>query len=200
MSNFMKAVEKVLEHEGGYVDHPNDRGGATNWGITQKTYENWVGRNVTKEEIKNMPRGNAVAIYKDNYWDKVWGDKIKDYAVAFVIFDQAVNRGHKSAIRQAQKIVGASQDGIIGPNTLAKINAYNPKKFLEEYLKESEDFYKRLVDKNPSQSVFLKGWLHRVESLRDYGLANLGTIGISVGLVGAMALGAYLLMNQGKLA
>ena len=61
MPSHIDAIEKVLKHEGGYVDHPADKGGATNFGITQKVYEEFVKRKVTKDEIKNMPRGNAIA-------------------------------------------------------------------------------------------------------------------------------------------
>ena len=199
MANFTKAVEKVLEHEGGYVDHPLDRGGATNWGITQKTYESWVGRSVSKDEIKTMPRGNAIAIYKDLYWDKVMGDQIKDIAVAFVLFDQAVNRGVTSATKQAQQVLGIYPDGKLGPNTLERINNYDSKKFLEDYLQKSEDFYKNIVERNPSQVVFLKGWLNRVESLRDYAFSNITTVGISIGVIAAIAAGTYILMNKKKL-
>lgn len=192
MSNFDKAVNKVLLHEGGFVNHPNDRGGATNWGITQKVYEDFIGRSVSIDEIKNMPKGNAVRIYKEQYWDKVKGDEIKSYAIAFALFDQAVNRGHVSATKQAQKVLDIYPDGIFGNETLKHINNFNEKKFLEEYLKYSEDFYRTLVRNNPSQEVFLKGWLNRVESIRDYVEQNYTTIGISIGAVAAVAALAFL--------
>jgi lysozyme family protein len=201
MSNFLKAVEKVLKHEGGFVNHPADRGGATNWGITQKTYEKFMRRPVTVDEIRRMPKGNAVAIYKEDYWDKVGGDKIKKYAIAFVLFDQAVNRGHNRAIKQAQKILGLYQDGIIGPKTIAAINDTNETEFLNKYLAESEKAYRSIASANPSQVVFLKGWLNRVESLRDYAFNNLTTVGI--GLVGigiAVALAYFISQQTNRLA
>lgn len=197
MSNFSKAVEKVLEHEGGFVNHPNDRGGATNWGITQGTYEKFVGHSVTVDEIRNMPKGNAIAIYKQNYWDTVSGDKIKSYPIAFALFDQGVNRGPKRAIQQAQRVLGLTQDGMVGPATLAAINKMDEKQFINKYLEYSETFYRGLASNNPSQAVFLKGWLNRVESLRDYAYANLTTVaGISiVALVGIGAVAYYLSQN-----
>ena len=78
--SFQLAVEKVLKHEGGFVNHPDDRGGATNWGITQKVYEKFKGRPVTLAEMKNMPKSDAIAIYKAEYWDKVGGEPITELA------------------------------------------------------------------------------------------------------------------------
>lgn len=196
MSNFLKAVEKVLEHEGGFVNHPADRGGATNWGITQKTYEQFIGRPVTVDEIRRMPKGNAVAIYKQNYWDAVRGDEIKSYAIAFTLFDQGVNRGPKRAIKQAQKIMGLYQDGVIGPKTLQAINSIPEKDFLNSYLSESEKAYRSIVNANPSQQVFLRGWLKRVDSLRDYAFANLTTVGISVVVVAGLLAAAYFISQN----
>jgi lysozyme family protein len=164
MPTYVDAINKVLEHEGGFVDHKLDKGGATNWGITQRVYEEFVGRPVSKEEMKTMPKGNAIQIYKKNYWDKIKGDSIKDYAVAFLIFDAAVNSGVGNAVKLAQKIVGVVQDGGAGSKTVEAINKYDPNKFSQQYLSGRESFYKSIVDKNPAQSVFLKGWLNRVKA------------------------------------
>ena len=69
MSNAQTAINQVLVHEGGFVNHPADRGGPTNYGITKKVYEEFVGRPVSIQEIKDMPIGNVVAIYKEKYWE-----------------------------------------------------------------------------------------------------------------------------------
>jgi len=173
MSNFNKAVKKVLLHEGGYVDHPFDTGGATNWGITQGTYESYVGRKVTKDEIRNMPKGNAIQIYKELYWDKVAGDKIISYPISFIIFDQAVNRGVNTAIKQAQRVLGLPQTGFINNMTINALNNADEGSFVDDYLEESEEAYKKIVARNPTQEVFLAGWLKRVRSLRDYADRNM---------------------------
>lgn len=166
--SFIIAVEKVLAHEGGFVNHPADRGGPTNFGITQKTYSDFKKRPVTVEEVKNMPRSEAVQIYKQNYWDKILGDNFKFYSVAFVVFDQAVNRGVSSAVKQAQRIVGTTQDGSMGPVTLAAINAMGENDFISRYLAASLTFYDNLVSKDSSQSAFIKGWRNRISSIEDY--------------------------------
>jgi lysozyme family protein len=197
MSNFIKAVNKVLEHEGGFVNHPDDKGGATNWGITQKVYEQFLGRPVSINDIKNMPIDNAKSIYKSNYWDAVKGDYIKSYAKAFMLFDQAVNRGPRSAIKQAQRVSGTTPDGAIGPKTLEAINKMPEKSFIDNFITESESFYRGLVASNPSQSVFLKGWLNRVESLQDYAYKNMSKIGVGVA-VAVAGVGAYHILKKKK--
>lgn len=166
--NFDRAVKKVLLHEGGFVNDPVDRGGATNWGITKKTYEKWLGRGVSVDEIRNMPKGNAVVIYKDNYWDKVRGDDIEAYSISFALFDQAVNRGHYRAIRQAQLALGMFPVGSMDNETVLRLNNVDTTEFMKKYLEESRKAYRGIVDANPSQSKFLSGWMHRVRSIEKY--------------------------------
>lgn len=195
MASFKDAVEIVLKNEGGFVNNPLDKGGATNWGITQKVYEAWKGRPVTVTEMKNMPRSDAIAIYKKNYWDKVGGDAIKFYSVALTIFDQAVNRGISAAVKQAQRVAGVNQDGAIGAQTIAAINKTPESEFLNLFLKESEAAYKTIVSRNPSQEVFLKGWLKRVDHLRADAMKWLGTLNkpaLGIGLFAVTGLGIFL--------
>jgi lysozyme family protein len=74
--NFIKSLDTVLEHEGGYVDHPEDPGGRTNMGVTQAVYEKYLGRTVTEDEMKNIKIGDVRIIYRENYWDRVKGDDL----------------------------------------------------------------------------------------------------------------------------
>lgn len=208
--DYRDAINKVLEHEGGYVNNPLDLGKRTNYGVTQKVYEQFIGRKLVGPDtdapkgqpmseaetvMRTMPKGNAIAIYKKNYWDVIQGDKIKQYAVAAVIFDQAINRGHVAAVKQAQRVLGLTQDGKMGPVTLATLNGVKDTDFIPKYLAESITAYKTIVANNPSQSVFLNGWLKRVESLRTYasnlfGSINATTVGIgAAALVGAGIIG-----------
>ena len=202
MSNFKVAVEEVLKREGGFVNHPNDKGGATNMGITIGTLSKWLGRPATIDDVRNMTRDTAIAIYKKNYWDVVWGDKIKYYSVASAIFDQAVNRGPASALKQAQKIIGTTQDGIMGPKTLEALNKMPDSQFLPLYFSESASFYNRLVQNDPSQGVFLVGWLKRIQHLQDHVYGYLGTVQgqvVSVAVIASLAIGGYFIykmMNQ----
>jgi lysozyme family protein len=196
--DYRDAINKVLQHEGGYVNNPADRGGPTNFGVTQKTYSDFIGHQASIDEIKNMPIGNAITIYKKNYWDVIQGDKIKQYAIAAAIFDQAINRGHVAAVKQAQRVLGLSQDGKMGPVTLAAINATPDTSFIPKYISESITAYKTIVANNPSQAVFLNGWLKRAESLRQYAMGFLGsvnatTVGIGVVVVAMVGVGGFFL-------
>lgn len=213
MPSHIDAIEKVLKHEGGFVNIPQDRGGATNFGITKKVYDEWMRKRTgnpkyesTIDEIKKMPRGNAILIYKENYWDKIKGDQIKDYAAAFLIFDAAVNSGVSQAIRTAQRILGIVPDGVAGSEFLKHLNNSNPKDFAQKYLKEREDFYKALVAKNPSQKIFEKGWLNRVKDNLAYvsnwigtpvGKAAVGGFGILILGLAGFFLFRFLRRNKG---
>ena len=172
--NSDKAIDKVLKIEGNFVNNPLDRGGATNFGITQKTYEAYVGRKVSVSEIENMRVDEAREIYKRKYWDAIGGDYITSYPVAYIIFDQAANRGVSSALRQACKVAEVVQEGAINSAIIKAINLYDPELFIMEYLSASEDFYNALVAKDPTQKVFIKGWLNRVDKIRTYAEAQMG--------------------------
>lgn len=220
MPDYRDAIKKVLEHEGQYINHQADRGGRTNWGVTQKVYEEFIGRKLVgpatdapkgqpmseaETVMRNMPLGNAISIYKKNYWDKMQGDKIRKYAIAAAIFDQAINRGVSAAVKQAQRVLintfgygkqGITEDGNVGNLTINALNTVDEAKFLSSYLQESILAYNKIVQNNPSQSVFLKGWLKRVDSLRDYVSKNIGkinatTVGIGVGVILALGIGGY---------
>lgn len=174
--NSTKAITKLLKVEGGFVNNPLDTGGATNYGITKAVYEAYIGRTVTVAEIQNMPIGNAMEIYKSKYWDTIGGDYIKSYAVAYIIFDQGVNRGPASAIGQVCSVLGIPKVSAINSNIIEKLNNFDPEKFVELYLDQSAAFYNALVVSKPTQIIFLKGWLNRVADIRNYALANLGQV------------------------
>lgn len=230
MPDYRDAIKKVLQHEGGYVNNPKDRGRRTNLGVTQAVYEQFIGRKLKGSDtdapkgqpmeeaetvMRNMPLGNAIAIYKKLYWDKISGDQIRKYAIAAAIFDQAINRGTVAAVKQAQRVLKSSfnypsivEDGIIGKSTLTALNTVDETKFLNSYLQESILAYNQIVQRNPSQSVFLNGWLRRVDSLKDYVSKNIGkinatTVGIGVGVILALGIGSYFIykfVGQNKVA
>lgn len=146
------AVELILKHEGGYVNHPEDPGGETNMGISKRAYPD--------EDIKGMTKERAKKIYKTNYWDKVKGDELPA-PVALVCFDIAVMSGSRRACRMLQKAVGVTRDGIIGPLTLKAVReAYRTSEDVLvsklSYLRL--DFYKRLKHFD----TFGRGWTNRI--------------------------------------
>lgn len=111
--NFDQAFTKLLGHEGGYSNHPNDPGGETMWGITVKVAR----ENLYAGEMRDMPQMVAKAIYKARYWDKVHADSLP-VQVRFSVFDMAVNSGVSAAIKILQRSLSVKDDGIIGPKTL----------------------------------------------------------------------------------
>jgi lysozyme family protein len=165
-ANFFKSLEKVLEHEGGFVDHPEDPGGATNKGITHKTYSEFLGRPLEDvDELKNIPDEHVQLIYKQGYWDKVKGDDLPN-GVDFCVFDWAVNSGPSRAAKALQKAVMAAQDGAIGPKTLEAVSEFSAEDIVKSVAEQREAFYKSLR----TYSTFGRGWLRRNQETRDFAL------------------------------
>lgn len=166
MANFDLFISKLLRLEGGYVNHKNDKGGCTNKGITLGTLRQFYGYGVSCDDIKELTDKEAAEIYKKGYWDPCYGDKIECTRVAQILVDWAVNSGVKTAIKAVQKIVGTTPDGIMGPITLNAINTYGPHTLFDKIKEARIKFYEDIVKENPSQKVFLKGWLNRIDEFK----------------------------------
>ena len=153
MASFEISIEKVLKHEGGYDFIQGDAGGETNFGISKKSYPN--------EDIKNLTRARAVEIYRRDFWEKIYGDKISNQLTADSIFDASVNMGVSRAVKIAQSAAGVISDGIIGKETLLAINLQDPKNYLPKFSLEKIRFYASLCNKDRENSKFLLGWINR---------------------------------------
>ena len=165
MADFSKYAPKLLQFEGGYVYHPLDQGGPTCKGVTLRTYQQYFGSHKTAEDLKNISYGEWKEIMKKGYWDKCRADEIDNQSVAEIIADWCVNSG-QTGIRKTQDVLGVKPDGIVGPKTLSAIKSANPKELHERLWQARYQFYHSLVKKNPSQKVFLKGWLNRLEHFK----------------------------------
>lgn len=159
MAEFTQDIQRwILKTEGGYVDHPRDPGGATNLGITHRTLANWRGvPSVTKADVRNLTVDEAMAIYKDQYWDTVRGDRLPrglDYAV----FDYAVNSGPSKAAKDLQRVLGVSVDGIVGAETLAAAHAASAVQTIEDLSERRYAFVKGLS----TFGTFGRGWTRRI--------------------------------------
>lgn len=142
--NFDYALKCVLEHEGGYVDHPNDPGGATNYGITIHTLRAWRHNpNLTSIDVRDMLQEEAESIYRENYWDAVQADDLPS-GLDLAVFDAAVNKGPKRAARLLQQALGVAADGIIGPITLSHANRSSLSNTLQEFMARRMNHYGRL--------------------------------------------------------
>ena len=164
--NFDKCLEMLLKHEGGFVNHPRDPGGMTNLGVTKKVYEKWMGREVTEQEMRDLTPEMVAPIYKKNYWDKVRGDDLPS-GVDWCAFDWAVNSGAGRPAKAIQSVVGATQDGAIGPKTLAAVEAHSAAEIIESVFATRQRFYESLK----TFDAFGKGWTRRNQETRETALA-----------------------------
>lgn len=154
--NFEHCLEMLLHHEGGFVNHPKDPGGMTNLGVTKKVYDKWIGRKSTEAEMRALTPADVGPIYKKNYWDKVRGDDLPA-GVDWAAFDWAVNSGAGRPAKAIQRIVGAAQDGAIGPKTLQAIMDVEPEKIVEGVYDIRQKFYESLK----TFKTFGRGWTRR---------------------------------------
>lgn len=162
MNRFDDCLAFVLAREGGYVDHPADLGGATNQGITQKTYDNY--RKTDKRSVQYIDEREVRDIYRAAYWIPAKCG-ILAVPVDLVIFDAAVNHGVSRSAKLLQEAVGVVVDGNIGPITIDAVKEMPPMDLAEDLIDLRRTFYQRIVDKNPSQKVFSRGWGNRMDAL-----------------------------------
>lgn len=136
------------------TNDPSDRGGRTQWGISEKSNpQAWLDGKVTEPEAR--------AIYEFKYVTGPGFDKIKDERLFRQLVDFGVPSGPGVAIMKLQALVGAKVDGVLGPKTLALVNAAEPVRLNNQLALERIKMIGRIVHKNPSQSKFLNGWLNR---------------------------------------
>lgn len=168
MADFKKYAPKLLQIEGGFVNHPNDLGHCTNMGVTIQTYRDYCGQEKTVKDLKNMSYETWQNIMKDLYWDKCLADRIDNQSLAELIVDWCVNSG-TAGLRKVQEIAGCKPDGIAGPITLSMINTANPESLFNRIWDARKQFYTNIVKKNPSQKVFMNGWMNRLHMFKFEG-------------------------------
>jgi len=163
-SNFDNAFALLIVSEGGYVNDPQDNGGETNWGVTKKSWADYLGRVVKDGEMKALTKTDVKPFYKKMYWDKCRCDDLPS-GLDYAVFDFAVNAGTGQAARFLQRAVGVHDDGVIGSGTISAVKAHPAKELLETFSKQKSDFYRSIVQRTPSQAKFLNGWLNRVTAV-----------------------------------
>lgn len=151
--NFDDAFTRLVdpEHEGGYVNDPNDPGGATKYGLSQRAYPG--------EDIANMTLDRAKTIYLRDYWGPAGCDALPDL-LKYEMFDLAVNTGRVTAIRLLQQAMGATVDGILGPKTLLAAQTADPVTSLRKLQALRIRYYIALADS--IWQHFGRGWMDRV--------------------------------------
>ena len=163
---FDKSIPFILRWEGGFVDHPNDPGGRTNKGVTQKVYDAWRTRQGQPgRDVKLIDEAEVHAIYESGYWLPPRCDLLLE-PLDLVQFDTAVNMGVGRAVRMLQRCVGCEADGDFGPGTKKAVEASDCGNTVAAYCDAREAYYRNLAAAKPKLQVFLKGWLNRLNALR----------------------------------
>ncbi|BCG79534.1 glycoside hydrolase family 108 protein [Mesorhizobium sp. 113-3-3] len=163
--NFARALALVLKSEGGWSDNPADPGGATMKGVTLANFRRYVKADASKADLKKIGDAQVATVYRRFYWDAVLGSELPD-GVDYAAFDFAVNSGPVRAARHLQASVGVSQDGRIGPATLAAVRAKPAGVIIDQLCDARLAFLRRL----PTWATFGHGWSDRVKSVRAQAL------------------------------
>jgi len=166
--NFDKALQLVLKHEGGFVNHPRDPGGATNKGVTLQTFRRFFGPSKTVDNLRAITTEQLAHVYRSGYWDKCCCDQLPG-GVDYAVFDVAVNSGPGRAAKFLQASVGAAQDGAIGPNTLELIVGQDLAALINMICDRRLAFLQGLN----TFDAFGKGWTTRVVEVRRKALEML---------------------------
>lgn len=151
--NFEKAFERLLGHEGGFVDHPRDPGGATRYGITQRVAREHGYRG----DMRELPLAEARRIARIAYWDAVRADEMPD-AVRYDLFDAAYHSGPPQAVKWLQRAAGAMDDGVIGPKTLLAVRMADPQMLAKRFNGQRLQFLTDLK----TWPDFGRGWARRI--------------------------------------
>lgn len=152
MNYFDQAFDKLISHEGGYVNDPRDPGGETKFGISKRSYPD--------VDIANLKLEQAKAIYLRDYWQRARCDELTlvEPSLAFQVFDTAVNSGIGQAIRLLQRALGVADDGVMGPLTIAAINRTDAEGLIARFNGQRLEFMTKLS----TWDTFGRGWAWRI--------------------------------------
>ena len=164
-SRFDEALAVVLAHEGGFVQHPRDPGGATKFGITRETLARARGRPVSVDDVRELTAAETAAVYRRLYWDAIRAGEVPP-GVDLLLFDLAVNSGPTRALRMLQSVLGVPADGILGPGTLNAVRAADPADVIRRLTRARLGFLARLA----TWPVFGRGWRRRVLAVEQEAL------------------------------
>lgn len=171
MANINILSPFILSWEGGFVNDPHDRGGATNRGVTIATwrqvgYDKDGDGDIDVDDLKLITAADAVdRVMKPHYWDRYQADRIKSQSVANIVVDWVWASG-KHGITKVQALLGVKVDGIVGEKTLAALNAQNPRALFDRIKAARVAFIEGIVAANPSQKRFRNGWLKRLNRIK----------------------------------
>ena len=161
MADKNKLIPIIKRWEGGYGELKNDKGGATNSGVTIAVFQSVYGKNKTKNDLKKMTDEQWDYIFTKLFWNKWKADEIKNQSIANILVDWCWMSGN-IGVKKVQELFGLKVDGIVGSKTLGKINSVDGEWLFKRIWEMRLNYYNKIVKNNPSQKVFLKGWMNRL--------------------------------------
>lgn len=162
IDNFERCFALVLASEGGFVNNPKDPGGATNLGVTQAAWRDWVKRPVSEIEMRELTPEKVSPMYEMRFWAPVKGDQLP-LGLDYAMFDFAVNSGPGRAAKTLQEVVGVAPDGALGSRTMAALEAIPVEGLIHDLCESRASFIRSLS----TFATFGKGWLARIEKVRE---------------------------------
>ena len=170
MAEVKRLVPHILKWEGGFVNDPDDLGGATCKGVTYRTYKLYCSRKKrpipSVGDLKRITDEEFSLILKEMYWDACRADKIQSQGVANAIVDWAWNSGTTTAAKEVQKVLGVKADGIIGDITLSAINSQSPLPLFGKIKAARVKYVERICKSRPENRKFYRGWMNRINDLQ----------------------------------
>lgn len=155
-------IDDILVREGGFVNHPSDRGGPTHYGITQATLSRWRKAPVTVEDVQALTIEEARAIYRYDYIERPGFLRIPDERLRALLVDWGVHSGPQTAIRALQRVLGVRQAGVIGPLTMAALETRPAADVYASVLRWRGLWMADILQRDPKQRAFAAGWLRRL--------------------------------------
>lgn len=169
MANSSKLVPFILQWEGGFVNDPDDLGGATNKGITIDTFTEYKKRKGQKAptvtDLKNISDAEWRDVFKSLYWDRWRADEIKSQAVANILVDWVWASG-SHGIKRPQRLLGVKADGIVGKQTIAALNAMDAATLFKMIKDDRAKFIDEICKARPKNEKYRKGWMNRINAIR----------------------------------
>lgn len=169
MANVNKLKPFILKCEGGFVNDPDDLGGATNRGITLATYKEYRKRkglpDPSVDDLKNISDEEWTEILKTMFWDRWQADRIENQSVANILVDWVWASG-VHGIKRPQKILGVTVDGIVGDKTIAALNAMDPMSLFFKIKNDRIKYIDEICKARPTNKKYKKGWMNRINKFK----------------------------------
>ena len=174
MANVNNLAPYILKWEGGYVNDPYDKGGATNMGVTigtwkQVGYDKDGDGDIDVNDLKLLTKDDVVnRVLKPHYWDRWKADQIQSQSIANILVDWLWGSG-KWGVIIPQRILGVEADGIVGPKTISAINSRDPLILFREIYDARVKYIDDICKATPTNERFRRGWMNRLNDLKYTG-------------------------------